>query len=171
MQSRCQPSRAFFQLDGFNGTGHPAVGGQTELKLFADVAISERLFAAMNTAYGFGRSRMRIAGADRLEASAVASSGALTYQAYRSETGSVQGVFFGADARYLAGFGGLTKDRVGKAWLAGPTLAIAFKGGSMLNLVWTPQLSGRATPAAAVGALDLDNFERHQFRVKFAMPL
>ena len=162
----------FFRLDGFSGTGYRAEGGQIEFKLFADVAVSERLFAAMNAVYAFGRSRLNIEGAGRLKVSAVAFSTALAYQAYRADIGSVQGVFFGAEVRYLRGFDGLTLNtRIGEAWLAGPTLAIAFKGGSMLNVVWTPQLAGRASPAAAAGALDLDNCERHQFRVKFAVPL
>ena len=35
-----------------------------------------------------------------------------------------------------------------------------------LNFVWTPQVAGRAENAR--GALDVDNFERHQFRAKLS---
>ena len=78
---------------------------------------------------------------------------ALTWQACKDEAGAVQGVFVGAEARYIAGFSGLTLNfRVGEAVFAGPTLAIAFKGGSMLNLAWSPQVWGRALPASSPGA-------------------
>ena len=81
----------------------------------------------------------------------------------------MQGVFVGAEARYLAGFSGLAFDtKVSDVLFAGPTLAIGFQNGSMLNLVWSPQVWGRAQPASVPGALDLDTFERHQFRIKFA---
>jgi hypothetical protein len=33
-----------------------------------------------------------------------------------------------------------------------------------LNIAWTPQIAGRAS--GVPGRLDLDNFERHQLRVK-----
>jgi hypothetical protein len=36
----------------------------------------------------------------------------------------------------------------------------------MLNIAWTPQISGDANGVG--GRLDLINFERHQLRVKFA---
>jgi len=72
----------------------------------------------------------------------------------------------------LSIFAGLfLNENLGNAFFAGPTLAIAFQNGRMLNLVWTPQLAGRAHPASAPGPLDLDNFERHQFRIKFATSL
>ena len=75
----------------------------------------------------------------------------------------------GVEGRLLSLFDGLAlKKNLGNAFFVGPTLAIAFQGGSMLNFVWTPQVAGRALPASAPGPLDLDNFERHHLRVKFA---
>jgi hypothetical protein len=72
----------------------------------------------------------------------------------------------------LSSFAGLALNQnLGNAFFVGPTLAIAFQGGSMLNFVWTPQVAGRAFPASAPGPLDLDNFERHHFRVKFETSL
>jgi hypothetical protein len=35
----------------------------------------------------------------------------------------------------------------------------------------TKQVAGRAHPAGAPGAFDLDNFDRHLFRVKLDTPL
>ena len=153
-------------------TGYRVEGRQIELKLFADIAFSEHWFGAVNLVYGFGTQRFDIPGAEMQKGSAYGLTGALTWQAYKDEAASVQGVFVGAEARHIAGFSGLTLNfRVGEGLFAGPTLAVAFKGGSMLNLVWSPQVWGRALPPSSPGLFDLDSFERHQFRIKFAMPL
>lgn len=153
-------------------TGYPAEGRQVELKLFADLALSERWFAAVNIVYGFGTERLAIADAELIKASAVGVLSALAWQAYKSDTGLVQGVFVGAEARYISGYAGfMCEVRVSDVLFAGPTLAIGFNNGSMLNLGWSPQVWGRARPASAPGPLDLDAFERHQFRIKFATPL
>ena len=72
----------------------------------------------------------------------------------------------------LSAFTGLfLNQNIGNAFFMGPTLAIAFQGERVLNFVWTPQVAGRAHPASVPGALDLDNFDRHHFRVKFETPL
>ncbi|MDQ8726618.1 hypothetical protein [Bradyrhizobium sp. LHD-71] len=153
-------------------TGYRADSGQVELKLFADIALSEHWFVAVNANYGFGTQRLKIPRAELQKGSAYGVATALTFQAWKDETAAVQAVFIGVEARYVQGFSGLTLNfRVGEALFAGPTLAIAFKGGSMLNLVWSPQLGGHAWPPSAPGPLDCDNFERHQFRIKFATPL
>ena len=153
-------------------TGYRAEGYGSEFKLFADVALTERLFAAMNLTYGLSRSRYDIANADWDDASATSASVALTLQLHAAEKQPVEGIFIGAEARVLSEFEGLALNRnVGNALFAGPTLAVAFKDGRMLNAVWTPQVAGRARPPSAPGALDLDNFQRHQFRVKFSTPI
>jgi hypothetical protein len=153
-------------------TGFPADGKQIELKLFADIALSDSWFAAANVIYGLGTECLRIQDAEVIKASALGLLGAVTWQPYKSEIGTVEGVFVGAEARYVTGYAGLALDtKVAEALFAGPTLAIGFKGGAMLNLVWSPQVWGRAQPASAPGPLDLDTFERHQFRIKFATPL
>lgn len=153
-------------------TGYRVEGRQIELKLFADIALGERSFAAMNATYVFGTQRLDISGAELQRGSAYGVTSALTWQAFKSETDIVQGVFVGAEARYFGGYSGLTLNfMVGEALFAGATLALAFRGGSMLNLVWSPQLFGRGHPPSASGPLDLDTFERHQFRIKLATPL
>jgi hypothetical protein len=152
--------------------GYPAEGRQIELKMFADLALNERWFAAANIVYGFGTERLAIAEAKMIKASAVGVLSALTWQAYKSETGPVQGVFVGAEARHISGYAGfMCEVRVSDVLFAGPTFAVGFNNGSMLNVVWSPQVWGLARPASAPGPLDLDAFERHQFRIKFATPL
>ena len=84
----------------------------------------------------------------------------------------VEGVFLGVEGHLLSAFTGPALNyNVGNAFFMGPTLAIAFQGERMLNFTWTPQVAGRALPPRCRGPLDLDNFDRHHFRVKFATPL
>lgn len=144
----------------------------SEFKLFVDVALRERLFAAMNVNYVVARSRVGLPDAEWSNGSGLVLSGALTGQVYAAEKQAIEGVFLGVEARLLSEYEGLgLNHNVGNGVFVGPTLAIAFAGGRMLNFVWTPQVWGEARPASAAGSLDLDNFARHQFRVKFATAL
>ena len=155
-----------------NVTGYPAEFYASEFKLFVDVALTERLFAAMNLIYVVTAQRYDIAGANWVEGSGTAVSLALTGRVYVAEKALVEGVFLGVEGHVLSAFTGLTLNQnIGNAFYVGPTLAIAFQGGRTLNFTWTPQVAGRAYPASAPGPFDLDNFERHQFRVKFDTPL
>ena len=73
----------------------------------------------------------------------------------------------GVEARYLTIFSGpFMNEFAGYAVLAGPNLSLKLSDSAALNFAWTPQLVGRAKGIPA--SLDLDNFERHQFRLKFA---
>lgn len=63
----------------------------------------------------------------------------------------------------------MLNQNVGNGVFLGPNMAIVFAGGRMLNIAWLPQVAGHSIPSN--GNLDLDNFERHQFRFKFATPL
>ena len=158
------------RVDGL--TGYHAEGYGTEFKLFLDVALTERLFAAMNLNYALATARYDIPNAPWTDSSSTNVSAALTAQIHSAEKQVIEGVFVGIEARFLSSFTGLALDRnVGNALFAGPNLAIAFADGRMLNLVWTPQVWGRARPPSVPGPLDLDNYERHQFRVKFATPI
>jgi hypothetical protein len=152
--------------------GYPAEFYASEFKLLVDVALTERLFAAMNFFYVPITQRHDIPGANWVNNSVTSFSLALTGQPYAAEKALVEGIFLGVEGRLLSAFEGLYLNRnLGNAFFVGPTLAIGFAGGRMLNFVWTPQVAGRAHPASAPGALDLDNFERHLFRVKFDTPL
>jgi hypothetical protein len=132
-----------------------------------DVALTEHLFAAMNLIY-VAATQYDIPGAEWVENSGTAVSLALTRRIHAAKKALVEGVFVGVEAHLLSLFTGLALDQnIGNAFYVGPTLAIAFQGNRMLNFTWTPQVAGRAHPASAPGLLDLDNFEGHQFRVKF----
>jgi hypothetical protein len=153
-------------------TGFRVQGQQIELKLLADIALTERWFAAVNAIYGTGTQRYDVPGAELQKGSAFGFLSAVAWQPYKEKGGAVEGVFVGLEARYISGFSGLTLNfMVGEALFGGPTLAIAFGNGSVLNLVWSPQLWGRGNPPSAPGPLELDAMEKHQFRVKFATPL
>jgi hypothetical protein len=126
----------------------------------------------MNVIYVLATQKYDIPDANWVDNSLTSVSAALTGRVHAADTTPVEGVFLGVEGRLLSLFDGLAlKRNLGNAFFVGPTLAIAFQGGSMLNFVWTPQVAGRALPASAPGPLDLDNFERHHFRVKFATPL
>jgi hypothetical protein len=153
-------------------TGYPAQFYGNEFKLFLDAALTENLYAAMNVIYVLATQKYDIPDANWVDNSLTSVSAALTGRVHAADTTPVEGVFLGVEGRLLSLFDGLAlKRNLGNAFFVGPTLAIAFQGGSMLNFVWTPQVAGRALPASAPGPLDLDNFERHHFRVKFATPL
>jgi hypothetical protein len=69
-------------------------------------------------------------------------------------------------------FSGLALDRMtGDAVNLGPTFAMTFPGERIVSLAWSPQVAGKARPASAPGSLDLDTFERHEFRFKFGAPI
>jgi hypothetical protein len=160
------------RIDLANGTGYSAEFYASEFKLFLDVALTQHLFAAMNLVYVAATQKYDIPGANWVEGSGTAVSLALTGRIHAAEKALVEGVFLGVEGHLLSAFTGLALNQnIGNAFYVGPTLAIAFKGGRMLNVTWTPQVAGRAYPASAPGPLDLDNFERHQFRVKFDTPL
>ena len=160
------------RIDLANLTGYPAEFYANEFKLFLDVALSQHLFVAMNVVYVLATQKYGIADANWVNGSLTSVSAALTGRIHAAEKAPIEGVFLGVEGRLLSAFTGLFLNRnIGNAFFMGPTLAIAFQGERMLNFVWTPQVAGRAHPASAPGALDLDNFDRHQFRVKFETPL
>jgi hypothetical protein len=160
------------RIDLANLTGYPAEFYANELKLFLDVALTQHLFAAMNVVYVLATQKYGIADANWVNGSGTVVSAALTGRIHTAEKALVEGVFLGVEGRLLSAFTGLfLNENIGNAFFMGPTLAIAFQGERILNFVWTPQVAGRAHPASVPGALDLDNFDRHHFRVKFETPL
>lgn len=150
-----------FRVDELTGAG--VAGLEAETKLFVDaVLVPKRWYGAMNLTYTAATQRA-LSGADAAseDSSETMVSGALTYQV--SER-----LFVGSEARWLTAFSGAFLNTFsGQALLAGPTLLIKLGEQSAFNLSWTPQIAGRSqdTPRRP---LDLDNFERHQLRVKFA---
>ena len=130
-----------------------------EFKLFLDaVVIPDTLYAAVNVNYSLATQR----GLDDawVDSSGTSVSAALTYQV-------TDRIFAGVEGRWLTAFAGaFLDDQTGWGLFAGPTLLVKITESAALNLVWTPQLTGRASGVDR--PLDLDNFERHQFRAKFA---
>lgn len=156
------------RVDSISGWRTESYGN--EFKFLMDAAINAQLFAAFNLNYAFAHSRLYLPGAAWVDSSSTNASGALTAQVYAREKAPVEGVFLGVEARFQSAFSGLTLNRnIGNGLFVGPTMAIAFSGGWMFNAAWTPQLAGGSIPS--MGNLDLDNFERHQFRLRFSASL
>ena len=152
--------------------GYRAEGYGAEFKFMVDAVVTERLFAALNLNYGLGTQRFDIPNAIWERGSATNVSGALTAQLYAAEKQPIEGIFLGLEARYRSVFSGLALDRlIADSFNLGPTFAVLFPGERILTLAWSPQLAGKARPASAPGPLDLDNFERHEFRAKFGTPI
>ncbi|MDX2204916.1 MAG: hypothetical protein NW223_19355 [Hyphomicrobiaceae bacterium] len=133
-------------------TGYRAEGFGTEFKLLADVALTDRIFAAANVLFGLGTQKFDIPGAVWADGSALVGSLAVTGQLYSAEKQWIEGVFLGIEGRHVAAYSGLGLDQfAGRATFVGPTFAIAFAGDRMLNIAWTPQLTGRAEMPSAPG--------------------
>jgi hypothetical protein len=124
--------------------------------------VPDRLYGAVNLNYNLATQRTYgTPEAEWQDSSGTNLSGALAYQV--SER-----VFVGLEARYLTAFtGAFLNSFSGHALFAGPNFLVKFSETTDLNIAWTPQVAGRATGVPA--RLDLDNFERHQLRVKLAI--
>jgi hypothetical protein len=77
--------------------------------------------------------------------------------------------FLGAEVRYLGGFSTvLPTHEVGHAVYAGPTLLWKVTDKVAFNTTFQPQIAGRST-GNPQRRLDLDNFEKAQFRAKLSI--
>jgi hypothetical protein len=154
-------------------TGFRADSYRAEFKLLMDVVLTERWFAAVNLNYALGTQKFDLPDAAWTRASAAAASAALTAQLHSgTKSEIIQQAFAGIQGLYVSLFDGLALDRLtGHAFFFGPTLAFTFSGERSLTLAWMPQIAGHARSALARGALDLDNFSRHELRLKWAMPI
>jgi hypothetical protein len=151
----------YASIDGTAGT--PVHQYSVEAKLFVDmVIVPDRLYGAFNANFAWARQRDRLPEAEWIEGSGTLLSGSLSYQL------SPQ-VFLGGEVRYLTFFdGGWFNHFAGDALFVGPHMFIAITDKAALNLAWTPQIYGKSdkTPGSAI---DLDYFERHQFRAKLSL--
>lgn len=143
-------------------TGERGDGLFSEAKLFFDAPIvRDRLFWALNLNYDPGVQKGSDPGAKWQRVSTTNVSTALTYA-------WSQHLYTGMELRSLAAYEGLFLNRkTGQALFFGPTTLVALNEHTSLNLAWTPQVSGRSRSRPERG-LDLDNFSRHQFRLKLA---
>ena len=147
------------RLDGISG--QRATGYGAEAKLQIDAPVADRLFWAANANFASSRTR------DPLDltwsnASATALSSALSFEAIK-ET-----LFVGAEARWQQAWSkGFFGKLDGQAFYFGPTIAWAAKENVTINAVFLPQIAGKARGVS--GPLDLDNFNRANYRLKIAV--
>lgn len=133
----------------------------TENKIILDrEVIPEKLFVAFNLLQELEVVKEK--GAPAWErASKVGASFAATWQI-------LPNVFVGAEARYLRAYEGLRmKAYLGDAWYLGPTLSARFAENYWVSIAYNGLVGGH--PKGGGIKYDLDNFERHQLRVKFGM--
>lgn len=133
----------------------------TENKIILDrEVIADKLFVAFNLLQELEVVKEK--GATTWERSSkVGASVAATYQI-------MPNVFLGAEARYLRAYEGLRmKAYLGDAWYLGPTVSARFAENYWVSIAYNGLVGGQAKGGGL--KYDLDNFERHQLRVKFGM--
>ncbi len=133
------------------------------LKLFVDAPIlSDKLYWAANMIWAPQCEQDPNNPSKWLDSSAALLSTALTYQI------SAQ-LFAGVEVRYLSAFNGAwLNSNIGNALYAGPTMLWKINKKVALNVTFQPQIAGRSSANPDFN-LDLDNFERAQFRAKLAI--
>jgi hypothetical protein len=148
---------AWTRVDETSGERVTAYG--SEFKLAADAElVKERLFAALNVLYIPQRSRVHATGEVEKE-SLLGFSGALSFQV-------IKGAFFGGEVHYLRAYEELTlNDHVGHAVFVGPTFYAKLTERCWISATWTIQMAGQSVENPHL-KFDLDNFSRHEARVK-----
>jgi hypothetical protein len=132
-------------------------------KLFVDaVVLPDKLFWAGNLIWTPQTAQVP-ANRDRwMGTSATLASTALTFQISNQ-------LFAGAEARYLSAYDGvLPTHNLGNAFYLGPTVLWRVTDKISFNTTLQPQIFGRSKMNPGQN-LDLDNFERAQFRAKLAV--
>lgn len=149
------------RLDPLAGTRVEAFSA--EAKLFVDaVVVPEKLYWAMNLNYAPATQRGLDLSAKWVGNAGTNVSTALTY-AWSPN------LFTGGEVRFLSAFNTAFFGRyAGSGLFVGPTFLWKITEKIAFNAVWTPQVAGRSQ-SNKDRVLDLDNFERHQFRAKVAM--
>jgi hypothetical protein len=132
-----------------------------DLSIAADTPIvKDSVFAAINIIYDPEMTRLQSTGVWQREATL----GFLAAITTRVQ----QGVFLGAEARYLRKYDALdVTSFAGDALFIGPTMFVRFSKTLAISGAWDFQAIGHAT--GAPGSLDLVNFTRSQalFRVEY----
>jgi hypothetical protein len=149
------------RLDGTAGMRSNSYGAA--LKLFVDAAIvPNKLYWAANLIWTPQRAEDPNDTSQWLTTSSTLISTAVTYQIDAQ-------LFAGVEVRYLSTFGSAwLRDNLGNALYLGPTMLWKINENLALNATFQPQIAGRSTANPDL-SLDLDNFERAQFRVKLAV--
>jgi hypothetical protein len=171
-----EPQLGFFDQD----TGERARRTALEAVLSLDTAlVPERVFGAVNLTYEAERVRPKgFIGLDRdleeVDPSDPTAEAVIRSPAERESTIGISAavafqaapnLFVGAEVRYLRQYQGLDfKAFEGHALFIGPTLYVKISDHVSLSAAWDVQVAGRANDEP--GHLDLENFERHQAKLK-----
>ena len=132
-------------------------------KLFVDaVVLPDKLYWAANLIWTPQRAQDPNNRSRWLDSSTGQASTALSYQI------SAQ-LFVGAEVRYLSAFDTIwLNHNIGNALYVGPTMLWKINEKVAFNATFQPQIVGRSITNPNLN-LDLDNFERAQFRAKLAV--
>jgi hypothetical protein len=143
------------RVDDITGGSVANYGG--ELSVAADrELIKDRVFGAVNLLYDPEVTQSHLTGMWQHQ-SMLGLTAAVTEQVKR-------GTFVGAEMRYLRDYDGLGVNAfAGEALFVGPTFYVTLSKQFAMSGSWTTQVAGHAT--GVPGALDLQNFERHQAKL------
>jgi hypothetical protein len=143
--------------------GLPSNWYSAAFKLFVDAPIvPDRLYWAANVIWAPERGQDPNNPSQWFDSSTTLLSSALTYQISNK-------LFAGVEVRYLSAFNSAwLSDNIGNAFYAGPTMLWKINEKVAFNTTFQPQIAGHSTASPNLN-LDLDNFERAQFRAKFAI--
>jgi hypothetical protein len=139
-------------------SGEPVANYGSEFSLAADKElIKDRVFGAVNLLYDPEVTRSRMTGMWQHQS---------TFGFTAAVTNRVKpGTFLGAEVRYLRDYEGLGLNApAGEALFVGPTFCVSLSKQFAVSGSWIIQVAGHAT--ALPGALDLQNFERHQAKLR-----
>jgi hypothetical protein len=149
------------RVDGVSGLSSNNVG--STFKFFIDApVIAEKLYWAGNLQYTLTRADDPFTPGQSLRSSQLLISSALTWQLSPS-------LFAGAEARYFTVSDNYTlSHETDRALYVGPTMLWKATDKVAINVTYQPQVYGRST-ASPGRSLDLDAFERAQFRAKLVV--
>ncbi len=146
-------------------SGLPSNSYGFEGKLFIDrVVVPDTVFWAANVIWGPQWAQDPMVPGNNLISSTDTVSTALSWKVSK-------GLFLAVEARYFAQFGRIVPDHLqGQSLYIGPALAWKISDKVTFNVTYQPQVWGRSSATPGL-ALDLDNFERANFRVKLEWQL
>jgi hypothetical protein len=149
------------RINGISGETSDSFGAA--FKLFVDaVVIPDKLFWAANLQWAPQTAQDPANRSHWMDSSLALASMALAYQLSTK-------FFAGVETRYLSSFGNAwPSQNLGNALYVGPTLLWRVTDKASFNTTYQPQVSGHASGSPDRN-LDLDNFERAQFRAKLAV--
>ena len=149
------------RIDGASGVVANSYGAT--FKIFTDaVVIPDQLYWGANVQLTSQTAQDPAAPGQWIPGSTLLLSTALAWQATPK-------LFLGAEVRYFTTFDTATLNHpVRRALYVGPTVLWKFTDKIVFNATYQPQVYGRSTASPGL-ALDLDNFERAQFRLKLSV--